>query len=190
MLRNMFEKLRLPELEPTAMCLELGDNSILYPMGIIVDVPVKLEHHFIPIEFVVLEMGEREKPSLILGRPFLKTVRATIDVDKGKIKFDINGEGSSFKFRPCFKVCNMINAKCVPPHRHFSKEEPRKKEEREKKEAEGIKEVVASVKIKEQKPPAKTKKMTKPKNKPAPKPKMVQKWVPRISTPDKSVDMK
>jgi hypothetical protein len=28
---------------------------------------------------VVLEMGEREKPTLILGRPFLKTVGATID---------------------------------------------------------------------------------------------------------------
>jgi hypothetical protein len=35
-------------------------------------------------------MGEREKPPLILGRPFLKTVGATIDVGKGEIKFDTN----------------------------------------------------------------------------------------------------
>jgi hypothetical protein len=34
-------------------------------------VPVKVEHNFIPVDFVVLEMGEREKPLLILGRPFL-----------------------------------------------------------------------------------------------------------------------
>jgi hypothetical protein len=53
-------------------------------------------------------------------------------------------------------------------------------------EAKEIKEVVASVKIKEQKPPVKTKKMTKPKNKPAPK--MVWKWVPKIATPAKSID--
>jgi hypothetical protein len=146
--RDVFEKLRLP-LEPTGMCLELGDNSIRYPLGITEDVPVKVRHHFIPVNFVVLEMGEREKPPLILGRPFLKTVGATIDVGKGEIKFDINGERSSFKFRPGLEVRNMIKVKYIPPHRRIVKEEPRKKEEPEKKEAKEIKEVVASVKIKE-----------------------------------------
>jgi hypothetical protein len=82
------------------MCLELGDNSIRYPLGITEDVPRKVRHHFIPVNFVVLEMGEREKPPLILGRPFLKTVGATIDVSKGEIKFDINGEKSSFSTTP------------------------------------------------------------------------------------------
>jgi hypothetical protein len=47
-------------------------------------VPVKVGHHFIPVDFVVLEMGEREKPPLILGRPCLKTVGATIGVGKGE----------------------------------------------------------------------------------------------------------
>jgi hypothetical protein len=180
--RDVFEKLRLPELEPTTMCLELGDNSIRYPLGITVDVPVKVGHHFIPVDFVVLEMGEREKPPLIL-----KIVGATIDVGKGEIKFDINGK-SSFKFQPCFEVCNMIKVKYIPPHFHVSKEEPRKKEEPEKKEAKEIKKVVASVKIKEQKPHAKTKKMTKPENKPMPK--MVRKWLPKIAMPAKSVGPK
>jgi hypothetical protein len=78
--------------------LGVGDNSICYPLGITEEVPVKGGHHFIPIDFVVLEMGERENPPLILGRPFLKTVGATIDVGKGEINFDINGERSSFKF--------------------------------------------------------------------------------------------
>jgi predicted transcriptional regulator len=51
-----------------------------------------------------------------------------------------------------------------------------------------MKEVVASVKTKGQSQPVKTKKMTKPKNKLVPK--MVQKWVPKIATPAKSVDLK
>jgi hypothetical protein len=51
-----------------------------------------------------------------------------------------------------------------------------------------IKEVIASVKIKEQKLPVKTKKMTNSENKPTPK--MVRKWVPKIATPAKSVDPK
>jgi hypothetical protein len=96
--RDVFEKLRLP-LEPTGMCLELGDNSIRDPLVIAEDVPVKVGHHFIPVDFVVLKVGEREKPPLIVGRPFLKNVGATIDVGKGEIMFNINGERSSFKFR-------------------------------------------------------------------------------------------
>jgi hypothetical protein len=185
--RDVFEKLRLP-LEPMGMCLELGDNSIRYPLGITEDVPVKVGNHFIPIDFVVLEMGEMEKPPLILGRTFLKTAGASIYVGKGEIKFHINGERSSFKFRPLLEVCNMIEVKYIPPHRLIVKEEPRKKEEPKKKEVKKIKEVVASVKIKEQPPPVKIKKMIKPENKPAPK--MVRKWVPKIGTPAKSVNPK
>jgi hypothetical protein len=51
-----------------------------------------------------------------------------------------------------------------------------------------MKEVVASVKTKGRTQAVKTKNMTKPKNKPMPK--MVQKWVPKIATPAKSVDLK
>jgi hypothetical protein len=172
----------------------VGYNSIRYPLGIAEDVPVKVGHHFIPIDFVVLEMGEREKPPLILGRPFLKTVGATIDVGKGEIMFDINGERSSFKFRPRLEVCNMIEVEYVPPHRRVVKEEPRKKEglkkkkEQKKKDVKKIKEDVASVNTKEQKPPVKTKKLTKPENKPVPK--IVRKWVPKIATLAKSVGPK
>jgi hypothetical protein len=118
---DVLEKLRL-SLEPMGMCLELGDNSIRYPLGITEDVPMKVGHHFIPVDFVVLEMGEREKPPLILGRPFLKTVGDTIDVGKGEIMFDINRERSSFKFRPRLEVCNMIEVKNVPPHHRVVKE--------------------------------------------------------------------
>jgi hypothetical protein len=185
--RDVFERLCLP-FEPKGMCLELGDNSIRYPLGIVEDVPVKVGHHFSPIDFVVLEMGEREKLPLILGRPFLKTMGATIDVGKGEIMFDINGERSSFKLRTRHEVCNMIEVKYVPPHRCVFNEEPRKKEEPKKKDVKKIKEVVASVKTEKQKPSVKTKKMTKPENKLVPK--MVRKWVPKIATPAKSVDPK
>jgi hypothetical protein len=64
----------------------------------------------------------------------------------------------------------------------------KKKKEPKKMNVKKIKEGVASVKTKEEKPPVKTKKMTKPEDKPVPK--MVQKWVPKIATPVKSVDPK
>jgi hypothetical protein len=74
------------------------------------------------------------------------------------------------------------------------KEEPNKKEGLKKKKepkkmnVKKINEGVASVKTKEEKPPVKTEKMTKPKDKPVPK--MVRKWVPKIATPAKSIDLK
>ena len=52
--RDVFEKLRLPEPEPTAMCLELADNSVRYPLGIAKDVPVKIGESFVPVDFVIL----------------------------------------------------------------------------------------------------------------------------------------
>jgi hypothetical protein len=88
----------------------------------------------------------------------------------------------------------MIEVKNVPPRHRVVKEEPRKKEELKKKkelkkkDVKKIKKVVASVKKKEEKPPVKTKKMTKSEYKPVPK--MVRKWLPKIATPAKSVDPK
>jgi hypothetical protein len=85
----------------------------------------------------------------------------------------------------------MIEVKNVPPHRRIVKEEPRKKEglkkkkELKKNDVKKVKEDVASVKTKEEKPPVKTKKMTKREGKPVPK--TVRKWVPKIATPAKSV---
>jgi hypothetical protein len=73
-------------------------------------------------------------------------------------------------------------------------EEPKKKEGLKKKKepkkmnVKKIKEGVASVKAKEEKPPVQTKKMTKPEDKPAHK--MVRKWVPKIATPAKIIDPK
>jgi hypothetical protein len=66
MRRDVFKKLRLP-LEPTSMCLKLGDNSIRYSLGITEDVTMKVGHHFIPVDFVMLEMGGRSRCSSLGG---------------------------------------------------------------------------------------------------------------------------
>ena len=133
----------------------------------------------------------------VTGRPFLKTARANIDVGKGEIKFDINGTTSEFKFCPHFEVCNMINVKYVPPHRHITEETPKKEEEPNKKEAKTEIEVVASiatkkiaapVKKKAKSPPVKTKKTTNLEDKPTPR--IVQKWVPKTTAPSPSIGPK
>jgi hypothetical protein len=47
---------------------------------------------FIPVDFVMLDMQEDIKTPLILGKPFLSTTNAHIDVGAGEIKFNINGK--------------------------------------------------------------------------------------------------
>ena len=44
---------------------------------------VKVEGLYIPVDFVILDTGKEEDESIILGRPFLATARAVIDVDRG-----------------------------------------------------------------------------------------------------------
>ena len=62
------------------MCLQLADQSVLYPVGIVENILVKIRNFFVPIDFVVLDMQEDMKTPLILGRPFLSTTNTHIDV--------------------------------------------------------------------------------------------------------------
>jgi hypothetical protein len=76
-------------------------------LGIAEDVPMKVGHHFIPINFVVLEMGKREKLPLILGRPFLKTVGATIDVARGRSCSILTEKGVPSSSEVAWKLTEM-----------------------------------------------------------------------------------
>ena len=68
------------------MTLQLADRSIKYPYGIVEDMIVKVDKFLFPVDFVVMDMEEDAKVPLILGRPFMKTAKVIIDVDKGKLK--------------------------------------------------------------------------------------------------------
>jgi hypothetical protein len=81
--KAVFDKLHHSKLVPTSMCLQLADQSIRYPIGIAEDIPIKIREFFIPVDFVVLDMQLDSKVSLILGRPFLSTTNAHIDVEIG-----------------------------------------------------------------------------------------------------------
>jgi len=56
------------------------DQTIQFPEGIAKDVMVKIQYHFVPTDFMVLDMGEDKEDGIILGRPFLNTTNAIIYV--------------------------------------------------------------------------------------------------------------
>ncbi|KAG7578943.1 Ribonuclease H-like superfamily [Arabidopsis thaliana x Arabidopsis arenosa] len=74
--------------------LILADRSVRVPHGMLEDLPVRIGRVEIPTDFVVLEMDEEPKDPLILGRPFLATAGALIDVKRGKIDLNL---GEDFK---------------------------------------------------------------------------------------------
>jgi hypothetical protein len=88
----VFNNLSYSTLEPTSMCIQLADQSIRHPVGIAKNISIKIRDFFVPVEFIILDMQPDSKVSLILGRPFLSTANAHIDVGVGEIRFNINGK--------------------------------------------------------------------------------------------------
>nr|GEX66453.1 reverse transcriptase domain-containing protein [Tanacetum cinerariifolium] len=78
----MWEALSLSELTPTCMTLELADRSVSKPIDIAKDVSFKVGVFHFPADFVVVDFEPDPRVPLILGRCFLKTGRALIDVHK------------------------------------------------------------------------------------------------------------
>ncbi|GJS77817.1 reverse transcriptase domain-containing protein [Tanacetum coccineum] len=79
------ENLSLSELTPTRMTLELADRSITHPKGAAEDVFVKVGSFHFPTDFVVVDFEADPRVPLILGRSFLRTGRALIDVYEGEL---------------------------------------------------------------------------------------------------------
>ncbi|XP_073067285.1 uncharacterized protein [Primulina eburnea] len=103
---SCFEKLKIGEVKPTTISLQLADRSIKYPRGIVEDVLVKVDKFIFPVDFVVLDMEEDREIPLILGRPFLATGKALIDVQKGELVLRLNDESVVFNVFQSIKYPN------------------------------------------------------------------------------------
>ncbi|GJV81789.1 reverse transcriptase domain-containing protein [Tanacetum coccineum] len=94
---SIWKKLSLPELTPTRMILELADRSTTSPSGIAEDVFVKVGKFHFPADFVVVDYVVDPRVPLILGRPFLRTARALIDVYGEELTLRVDDEAITFK---------------------------------------------------------------------------------------------
>ncbi|GKA05205.1 reverse transcriptase domain-containing protein [Tanacetum coccineum] len=77
---SVWKKLGLPELISTRMTLELANREICTPVGIARDVFVPVGKFTFPADFIIVDYESDPRVPLILGRPFLRTARALIDV--------------------------------------------------------------------------------------------------------------
>ncbi|GJW99520.1 reverse transcriptase domain-containing protein [Tanacetum coccineum] len=93
---SIWKKLSLPELTPTRMTLELADRSITHPKGLAEDVYLKVGKFHFPIDFVDVDFEADPRVPLILGRSFLRTSRALIDVYGEEITLRVDNEAITF----------------------------------------------------------------------------------------------
>ena len=131
---SVVQRLSLGELTPTAITLQMADRSMAQPEGILEDVLVKVGKFVFPVDFVIMQMEEDTQVPLLLGRPFLATGAALIDVQKGEltlrvgdeavVQFNINrslehpnvGSDSCMAVRNTSLLNDELNSDCIIQH--------------------------------------------------------------------------
>lgn len=99
---NIFKKLGLYELKSTRTGIQLADQTIKLPKRIVENLLIKIGKFVLWIDFVVIDMFGDSSVPIILGRPFLVTSWALIDISKGTITLRTNDEEFTF----------LLNHKC------------------------------------------------------------------------------
>ncbi|GKD69123.1 reverse transcriptase domain-containing protein [Tanacetum coccineum] len=105
---SVWKKLMLPELVPTRMTLELANRSVAYLAGIAEDVFVQVGKFTFPADFIVVDYDIDPRIPLILGRPFLRTDHALVDVHGEELTLRVGDEKLVFNVESTSKY----------PHKH------------------------------------------------------------------------
>ncbi|GJY00459.1 reverse transcriptase domain-containing protein [Tanacetum coccineum] len=125
---SVFHRLGFTNLESTQMTLELANRQLCRPDGICKDVLVPVGKFTYPADFVVVDYAPDEQIPLILGRPFLRTARALIDVYDEKLilrdgneSLTLNMQSEKSKLNGIQRVesINMIDIFNVPNYIGF-----------------------------------------------------------------------
>ncbi|XP_027364535.1 uncharacterized protein LOC113871636 [Abrus precatorius] len=87
--KSVYQSLHIGKLKPTGVVIQLANQSIAHPKGVLEDVLVRVNDLIFPANFYVLNMEDDvNQPTLILGRPYLKTAKTKIDVHSGTLSME------------------------------------------------------------------------------------------------------
>nr|XP_009778092.1 PREDICTED: uncharacterized protein LOC104227533 [Nicotiana sylvestris]XP_016436376.1 PREDICTED: uncharacterized protein LOC107762530 [Nicotiana tabacum] len=110
---SLFKQLELGVLRPTTITLQLADRSLVMQEGIIEDMLVEVGKFILPANFIVLDYEADEEVPIILGRPFLATSGALIDVTKGKLNMRVGNEEITFNVYKALKLPKHYKDLCM-----------------------------------------------------------------------------
>ncbi|KAK4706676.1 hypothetical protein R3W88_033776 [Solanum pinnatisectum] len=105
----IYKQLGLGVPKPITMRLMMADRSVKRPVGFLYEVLVKVDSFIFLTDFVILDCEVDFKVPIILGRPFLATGRALVDVESGELKFRLNNEEVKFKICRSMKQPQDMN---------------------------------------------------------------------------------
>ena len=109
---SIAKRLSLGDLTPTAMTMQMADMTLAHPEGILEDVLIKVGKFVFPVDFIVKNIEEDKKISLLLGRPFLETGAILIDVKKGEVTLRVGDEAVHFNLNDSLKQPKLRSADC------------------------------------------------------------------------------
>ena len=106
------KRLSLGELTPTAMTLQMADKTLAHPEGILEDMLIKVGKFIFLVDFIVIDIEEDKQVPMMLGRHFLATGAALIDVKKGELTLRVGDEVVHFNLNHSLKQPELSNANC------------------------------------------------------------------------------
>jgi hypothetical protein len=92
-------------LVPNSQRLQLADSTVVQPYGIAENILIKFQDSSTLVDFMVVDMDPHQQTSIILWKPFLKSVRATIDKMRGTINMKVDGIHEKFIYHPKSLTC-------------------------------------------------------------------------------------
>ena len=85
--KTLCDVLGFHKLDDCSLNLHLADSTIKKPMGRINDALIIANRNYVPVDSIVLDIDCNPACPIILGRPFVRTIGAFIDMKKGSIRF-------------------------------------------------------------------------------------------------------
>ena len=112
MILSVVKRLSLGELNPITMTLQMADRSLAQSEGVLEDVLIKVGKFIFPMDFMVIDIEEDKQVPLLLGRPFLTTRAALIDIKKGLLTLRVGNEVVHFNLNQSLKLLEFDNVDC------------------------------------------------------------------------------
>jgi hypothetical protein len=114
--KHVYDSLSLEPLIKSSIVIQLADHSLVYPLGVIEDVLVKIDSLVISYNFYILDM-ERDssyKTPVLFGRSFLKTVNMNINCGKDTLSMEVGDEKIEFNLHDAMKYpySNVYSITC------------------------------------------------------------------------------
>ncbi|CAN6712008.1 unnamed protein product [Malus baccata var. baccata] len=103
---SIYASMNLGELKNDGVIIQLADRSNAYPKGVLEDVLVQVGNLIFPTDFYMLDMEDSPHSTplpILLGRPFMKTAHTKIDVFKGTLTMEFDGEVIDFNLSESIK---------------------------------------------------------------------------------------